>query len=330
MKMNVTAPAANMAPVTHPNISMDELGERRLVPWFWPDDELAKAVEFRRDAFVHNQARVLNTAENDPVVRAASQQLLWLQSHYLAERFPAKYAIEQSHKFGRVILNKVTGDAFSMRPEQDEWHPLVASGILGQEDLCIVQRKRSGKQVLVAGFLATPTHWNLSRFIDADMDKIHKNVSGYHKPTSAESRWRLKDTVDKTLDNLRVYPDGIISRNNQFIEYDPSLALEPSIESRYYAKKSAKDLGNRIYLRSERETLTRLPAPYDDFSVFTIKPNVYRMSDVRRLRGADFMRAIATNAILQEALKSEKSAKSKDKYDFTHLLHAYLSAVENP
>lgn len=322
MKMNVTAPSANMGPVTHPNQIREE---ETTSPWFWPDNELAKAVKLRQATFLENQKRILKTSKNDPIVRAASQQLLWLQSNYLADHFPDIYMIEENENFGPVITNKSTDDQFAVRPEKGDWHPLAISGMLGQEDICLVQRKKAGRQVLVAGFLATPTHWNLSNFLNADMDEIHRDVSGYHMPASLERNYRLKDTVDKTLEKLREYPDGIIARNNQFVGYNPSLALEPDAELGLKADKVRKNPGDYIYLRSERETLTRLPAPYDDFAVFTIKPNVFRMSDVRRLRGADFARAVATNAVLRESLKSDSQTKVKKQFDFIDLLQDYLN-----
>lgn len=321
MKMNETAPSPNLTPLSRPGEHVDG---RRFVPWFWPDDELAPSAELRKKAFLKNPDHVLATADNDPVVRAASQQLLWLQGNYLAEQYPEKYVIENHRKFGRVIINKTTDDQFSLRPDVDDWHPLAISGLLSQEDICMVQRKKAGKHALVAGFLATPTNWNLSFFLGADMDRIHRHVKGYHKPTSEERSYRLKDTVDKVLESLRPYPEGGMARNNQFAMHDDRLALELRDAKPFDAKKVSKDPLNGLILRSERETLTRLPAPYDDFTVFTIKPNVFSLSDVARERGDDFARAIANNCILREGLQSDK--KAKDAYDFTELIQNYMTA----
>lgn len=320
MKMNETAPAPNLTPLTRPGERSDD---RRFVPWFWPDDELAQAVALRKEAFLDNPSHILATSDDDPIVHAASQQLLWLQANYLVDNYSDKYAIEEHRKFGRIIINKATDDHFSLRPNTDDWHPLAISGLLSQEDICVVQRKKAGKHVLVAGFLATPTHWNLSSFMNADMDKIHRQVKGYHKPIDNERHYRLKDTVDKSLEGLRPYPQGGMARNNLFAMHDERLALEPHDTEPFNPKKVSKDPFNEIVLRSERETLVRLPAPYDDFTIFTIKPNVFRLSDVARERGEDFARAIATNCILRENLQSGKN--SKKPYDFTELLQNYLT-----
>ncbi len=326
MKINELAPSPNISAVTPLNGNRTE---RRFVPWFWPDDDLSNSVNIRQRAFLDSPDRILKTANDDPVIRAASQQLLWIQAQYLAEHFPEKYSIEQTRKFGRVIVNKANEnkiDAFSLRPEKKDWHPLAISGMLGQEDICIVRRKKSGRQILAAGFLASPTNWNLSNFMNADMDTIHQQVDGYSEPVGDRDKYRLKDTVDKMLESLGEYPNGIICRNNQFIEYIPTLAREPSDSPKFKKKKVAKDLGDQIFLRTERETLTRLPAPYDDFTVFTIKPHVFRMSDVRYFRGADFARAVAANSVLRSSLKSDNETNEKNKFDFTQLLEKYLTA----
>ncbi len=322
--MNEFAPSPNISPVTHPQRKLDE---KRFAPWFWPDNELADALHIRQAAFLKNQKRVLHTANNNPEVQAASQQLLNLQAHYLSEHFPEKYTIEQSRTLGKVIINRASEDkidTFSIDAEKSDWHPLAISGMLGQEDICIVKRKKSGRQVLVAGFLATPTNWNLSDFMKADMDTIHQHVSGYDEPVSETRKYKLKDTVDKVLESLREYPDGVICRNNQFIEYADSLALEPSEAKKIKAHKIAKNLGSRIFLRTERETLARLPKPYDNFTIFTIKPHVFHMADVRRLRGDDFARAVLTNSVLESALKMTES----ESFNFTNPLQQYLTSTE--
>ncbi len=321
MKMNEMAPAPNMAPVTKLDATIES---QRFAPWFWPDEQLSDVLDFRKSAFLDDTCRVLDTGDDDPVVRAASQQLLFLQANYLAKYFPDKYRIETQRKFGKVIINTVTDDQFSVRPEGDDWHPLAISGLLGQEDICVVKRDEEGKHVLRAGFLATPTNWNLSDFVGADMDRIHHNVDGYHEPAGT-NRYRLKDTVDKFLDHLHEYPSGITWRGNQFVEYTPNIALEPSLERNLRPKKIARDIGSRLFLRSERETLTRLPAPYDDFTIFTIKPHVFRMEDVRRERGDDFVRALATNSVLRSTLKSTENRK----INLQSMLEQYLLEKED-
>lgn len=308
--MNELSPSPNISPVSHPQRALDK---KRLAPWFWPDDELSDAVKIRQTIYLQNQIRVLNTSDNDPRVLAASQQLLNLQAHYLSEHFPDKYSIEHSRTFGKVIINKANKnkiDAFSMDSTKSDWHPLAISGMLSQEDICIVKRKKCGRQVLVAGFLATPTNWSLSDFMQADMDSIHKNVAGYDKPVNGTRKYKLKDTVDKVLESIREYPDGIICRNNQFIEYVDTLALAPGETKEYDTNNIENNPGDSIYLRSERETLTRLPKPYDDFTIFTIKPHVFKMTDVQSLRGDDFARAVINNSVLGSALKVTKNDRT--------------------
>lgn len=326
MKMNTVAPSANMGPVTRPGTRTEG---RRFVPWFWPDDELAQSVKIRQAAFMNNPDGVLNTNNENHAVREAAGQLLWLQSRYLAEHFPEKYTLEKTRKFGWVVINRSTDDQFSLRPKHNEAHPLAISGMLSQEDICIVRQKKNGRHILAAGFLASPTNWSLASFMNADMDAVHRHVKGYHKPAVIGRDFRLKDTVDKTLENLREYPNNIITRNNQFIEYSPLLSLEPGVDKQFDKERVMEDLGNRVFLRTERETLTRLPAPYDEFTIFTIKPHVYRLADVREHRGADFQHVLAMNSVIRSALRSHKRATGNKSYDFTDAINEYLMA-ENP
>lgn len=119
----------------------------------------------------------------------------------------------------------------------------------------MLEQQDDGRQVLVAGFLATPTNWNLSNFRNEDMDKIHHHVVGYDKPTEG-SRVRLKDTIDRTLMSDQ-YPRHK-QRNNIFTDSEPALAHDPA--TFMPQPQTITDPGNQIFMRSERETLTRLPS----------------------------------------------------------------------
>ena len=302
--LNLLHAAPNMSRVTPPHIKRSDAP--RFVPWFWPDNELTDAVNLRKDIFLNDQDGVLHDGDNDPVVRAASQQLLELQTRYLVDNFPEYYAIEHDTEYGEVIVNKATDDKFSIHPGQDDWHPLAISGMLGQEDICMMQRTEQGTYKLAAGFLATPTHWGLSDFVDADMDTIHRHVSGYHEQ-AAHSRVRLKDTVDKALTDLPEYPDRQIVRNNVLIELNPALALPHGVKNKLKARDIKRDIGNHVFIRSERETLTRLPSPHQEFEVFTIKEHVFPVAALAKsVRRDQLLRAIRTNEELRSVLKNRK------------------------
>jgi hypothetical protein len=281
IKINELALAANMRKVIQP----DEMNtEDRYGPWFAPDDELAQAAAIRQEAYALAPERVLQTANDDPAVRAASAELLRLQSSYLAERFPDSYTIN-----GNLVRNNTTSDSFNIYPGQSDLHPLAAVGLLGQEDICVVEQLEDRRHTFVAGFVASPTDWNLPEFIGLDMDQVHRRFDGYEAA--------LKKTVDRTLSSLPPFPGRQIARNNLFLYLDPSLAIIPGEQPTFHSD-DITDPGSQIFLRSEYETLTRLPHPYDRYIIFTIKPHVYPLSVVKQERGEEFAAAIGTNSVL--------------------------------
>ncbi len=311
MRINPLAPASNFRRITSPGERPGE-GER-FIPWFDPDDELATAVTLRKEIFLANQDQVFYPGKKKrrAAVRTAAQQLLELQSDYLVEHFPDQYGFEEDAEYGRLIVNKTTDDKFCVHPSKNDWHPLVICGLLGQDDICVVERQDDGRQVFVAGFLATPTNWNLSGFVNRDMDDIHVNVGGYHTPTTG-SKTRLKDVVDRSLETLPEYPVRQIARNNIFLSRDPSLSQDPQ-RSTSFTPDRMRNPGNQIFLRSERESLTRLPATEqypdnDRFIIFTIKPNVFSLEQVAYERREEFASALRTNDVLRTNKKLAKKA----------------------
>lgn len=297
--MNAVAPSPNMLKVTPPVIRQNET--ERFVPWFWPDDELADASILRKTALEKNPTLVLQTGDDSPLVYAASQELLTLQSKYLAYHFPEKYEIDENSKSQPQIINRTNNQRFDIIPS--EKHPLEIAGLLVQEDICLVQKISDDRFELAAGFLSTPTKWALADFIGADMDEIHKNVRNYANPVGGK-KVSLKHTVDKSLGEMKQYPEGQFARNNIFIKFDPSLALHKYLERHPSRSHILQDIGKRTFLRSERETLTRLPWPNENFHVFTIKPHVYPLEKVRSInRGAELARIILTNSVLLEPLE---------------------------
>lgn len=297
--INAIAPSPNMLKMTHPIVRKDET--ERFVPWFWPDDELAQATDLRQNALNNTPEAVLQTSDNSPLVYAASQELLKLQSSYLSVHYPEIYELTENAQDEPQILNKVNNQLFDIIPKNE--HPLSIAGRLVQEDICLVQKTSEQQFELVAGFLATPTKWAMADFIGGNLDEVHRNVSNYSVPVGGK-RVSLKHTVDKALAEMKEYPEGQFARNNVFIKFDPSLALHKHLERRPKRAQLLKDLGNRTFLRSERETLTRLPWPNDNFRVFTIKPHVYTLEKIRSMqRGQELARAILTNSVLLEPLQ---------------------------
>lgn len=262
-KINERSPAANL-------YAVDEDA-----PWFWPDENLQDTIAIRKKRYNDEPHVVLHTGNNDPAIRAAAQQLLEEQVQYLVTYFPDLYAREVDDNGHEVIINKATDDRYKISPDESDLHPLAISGLLGQEDICLVQHMDDGREVLVAGFLASPTDWHLTQHIGRDMDGIHADIKGYLKPADDVGISRpLKDTVDKVFIRLRKSPGLKVARNNILTYEDPSQALLPG--KQFDSKgEDVTEPGSQIFIRSEYETLTALSPEY---AVFTIAPKVIPLS----------------------------------------------------
>lgn len=282
MFINKTSPAPNMRRMSP--IAEQKYESKRFLPWFWPDNELAESIDLRRKEFIRNPDSVLRIGET--AVQTAASRLLVLQADYLAYQYPDAYTLENSH-----VINKITDERFSLNTDNSSLDALAISGLLGQEDICMVEQQDDERHIMAAGFVASPTDWDLPKFIGLGMDQVHAKVAGYSD--------RLKATVDRSLISLPEFPERQFARNNIFLEQNSALAIFPSSKPQL-DPATISDPGNEIYLRTERETLTRLPSENRRFIVFTIKPHVYRLADVAaNNRHHDLADAIVTNKVLR-------------------------------
>jgi dimethylamine monooxygenase subunit A len=121
-------------------------------------------------------------------------------------------------------------------------HPLDAAGRAVQEDLCVLV-DRGGAHVLVAGSVCFPSYWRLE-------DKIGRSLAGVHAPVPHYAA-ELDLRVERLLVRLR--PGRAVWRRNWSIHDDPEYHLRtPGV-----ARPVTAPLG--LWLRSERQTLSRLP-----------------------------------------------------------------------
>jgi hypothetical protein len=125
-------------------------------------------------------------------------------------------------------------------------HPLEAAGRLVQEDLCLMVR-HSDVHHLDAACLCFPSHWRLA-------DKLGRPASALHGPVPRYDT-ELASRVDRYLDRLR--PDALSRRRNWSVHDAPDLfAPWPPAAPR---RLEAGDVATGLWLRSERQTLRRLP-----------------------------------------------------------------------
>ena len=126
--------------------------------------------------------------------------------------------------------------------------PLVRLGLALQEDLCLMRAGPDGYR-LVGAFVAFPSRWNLGEKIGRSMPQIHAPVPGLEQA--------IGRPVQVFFDKLAA--DRPVWRANWSITDDPALH-QPSHAFRRTTKVvNPEDAGNRLWLRVERQTLTRLP-----------------------------------------------------------------------
>lgn len=120
--------------------------------------------------------------------------------------------------------------------------PLLTLGRLVQEDLCLMQGQ-GAEHVLTGAILCFPASWTLAQKIGRPLVGIHEPVEGYAGD--------LARRVQRLFDAIR--PEQPLMRFNALVYDDPTLH-QPRAE--HVARPRPVQ---RLYLRSERQCLLRLP-----------------------------------------------------------------------
>ena len=139
----------------------------------------------------------------------------------------------------------------------DEGLPaLVAAALIVQEDLCVLQRDDGGRWRLTSAVVCFPSMWHLPDKIGLPLADIHGSVPAYAD--------ELAERVDRFVDRLR--PERPVWRRNWLVHATEELHL-PGPPPRSPAEPP--DVPRGLWLRSERQTLRRLPRT--GAVVFTIR-----------------------------------------------------------
>jgi dimethylamine monooxygenase subunit A len=143
----------------------------------------------------------------------------------------------------------------------DRDQPLPTLGRLVQEDLCLMQAAAAG-HVLTGAILCFPASWTLAQ-------KIGRPLTGIHAPVQPYT-----DDIARRVQRMfnAVRAGQPLVRMNALVYDDPTLH-QPRLET----ERRPKPL-TRIYMRSERQCLMRLPAT--GAVVFSIHTYVVRITDL--------------------------------------------------
>lgn len=141
-----------------------------------------------------------------------------------------------------------------------ETNPLVRTALLVQEDL-VLMRESSDGYILSAACVCFPTGWNLIEKVSRPMLFIHQPVPGLND--------RLGSPIDRFFRNLK--PGKRVERFNWGL-YDSSELFQPGwwrSNRPVNVSITAKNVGEKIFFRVERQTLQRLQNSKD--ILFTIR-----------------------------------------------------------
>tara|TARA_B100001250_G_scaffold133964_1_gene114537 strand:- start:657 stop:1454 length:798 start_codon:yes stop_codon:yes gene_type:complete len=139
---------------------------------------------------------------------------------------------------------------------EGEMHPLDRAGLSVQEDLCLLHRTEE-TWVLKAASLCFPSRWKLR-------EKIGKGITAVHGPVEGYPEF-LERKVTSFLDRLGPDPTW---RRNWFIHPDDTL-YQPNRPDGGDPVIASSDIGEKLFVRSERQTLRTLDIP--DWILFTIR-----------------------------------------------------------
>jgi dimethylamine monooxygenase subunit A len=176
----------------------------------------------------------------------------------------ATYAPQWFTRDGDVLHNALTGETWDLAAPPCD--PLELAGRLVQEDLCIIQNSDEAP-IFTAAILCFPSRWRLHEKLGKPLVAVHGPVPFYAD--------RLAVPVDRFM--ARVKPGHIASRLNWSVLDDPAM-YQPTGKWREAANSAITpdNAGDTLYLRVERQTLTRLPRT--DAVLFGIRVHSYKLA----------------------------------------------------
>ena len=118
------------------------------------------------------------------------------------------------------------------------------------EDLCILTRREDEEVYRLAGAaVAFPTDWRPADKLGLPLVALHKPIHGYAE--------QLASGVDHFMDKLQ--PGKAFGRCNWFVAPTDALRWVGEPPEQAFAHVTAENAGETLFVRSERQTLSKLP-----------------------------------------------------------------------
>ncbi|MFV3131684.1 heme-dependent oxidative N-demethylase family protein [Niveispirillum sp. KHB5.9] len=221
-----------------------------------------------------------------PEARAAAAELLELVIAHLTGRFPDWFSAVEGG-----IDSRVAG--MVLKPADFD-HPLHLLGHLLPDDLCLLSKTPGGWR-LMGGAVCFPSHWFLPHMLGKPLPGIHRRVPGYDAS--------LATPVDRFFDTLA--PGRTAWRANWTLADDPTL-FQPGTQAHSPpdADIDADNAGDRLYLRVERQTLSKLPG--SGAVLFTIRTHLRPLSALdgeQRRQFASVLRSVPEDVASYKGLR---------------------------
>ena len=205
-------------------------------------------------------------------------------------------ALAGSEAAAEELVATVAADALLLpgfRAEGALWHrpdgaavdraahaPLAALGRMVAEDWCLLDRRAGTEEyVLVAGVMCFPSRWLLAEKLGRPLTAIHDPVPDYDA--------RLAARVNRVFAALR--PERPVWRVNWLVHTTP----EPHLPQTESGKAAVSGAGpaDTVYLRTERQTLSRLPR--SGAVAFGIKTSLCRLEALTAAERAALARELS-------------------------------------
>ena len=206
-------------------------------PWFEVGHDVAADLDEKDRLLKTHRDKVVATV---PGSVDGQQEVLDLMTPYLTERYPDRYRQDGD-------MMHIGGLAAPRNLNDPDRAPLETAARLVQEDLCLME-PNDGQYILTAALVCFPTRWSLAQKIGRPLGPIHAPVPGYEA--------ELDHSMEAYFQ--RIQPGKPTWRINWSLVEDPALYLprkRPPIEDPI----TADNIGDRLWLRTERQTLARMP-----------------------------------------------------------------------
>ena len=168
------------------------------------------------------------------------------------------------------VENLINGEAW--RVGDFSGAPLDLAARLIQEDLCLMSPDGKGTYLLIAGSVCFPLRWELTEKFALPMAAIHHAVPGYDE--------KLASPSDRYMVGLKAHKPSW--RCNWSIVDAPDLYLKQKrFKQGQDSDITADNAGRKLWIRSERQSLRRLPRSGD--VLFTIRTYIRPLSALESL-----------------------------------------------